>query len=68
MKNVIILLTIIMIMLHTQFAVAYYFDGLWFVVPTIVSISLVMLVHLFFLINSVYLLVVNSVKEGRKNA
>ena len=66
MKNVIILLVMLILMLHSQFAIAHYFGEQW--MPAITSIAVIMLFHVFFLINSIYLLMINASKNGDKNA
>ena len=40
-----LLLTLIMIMLHVQFAIAHFFSGQWFVLPLNISIAVVMAFH-----------------------
>ena len=55
-------------MLHSQFAIAYYFGEQWFSMPAIISIAVIMLFHVFFLINAIYLLMINTSKNGDKNA
>ena len=55
-------------MLHSQFAIAHYFGEQWFSMPAITSIAVIMLFHVFFLINSIYLLMINASKNGDKNA
>jgi hypothetical protein len=68
MINVIILLAMLILMLHSQFAIAYYFGEQWFSMPAIISIAVIMLFHVFFLINAIYLLMINTSKNGDKNA
>ena len=68
MKNVIILLVMLILMLHSQFAIAHYFGEQWFSMPAIISIAVIMIFHVFFLINAIYLLLINTSKNGDKNA
>ena len=40
-----ILLALIMLMLHVQFAIAHFFSGQWFVLPLNISIAIIMAFH-----------------------
>ena len=40
-----LLLVLIMLMLHAQFAIAHFFSGQWFVLPLNISITIIMIFH-----------------------